>query len=144
MEDIQSPHIDWIKRYYDACLDKDIDKMMTFWDPDGRVQFANMEPIVGRDMMRTKFLEILGMFQEERHHFHGMWDLPGGRILWEDTVTFKRMDDTTVSMKSACVARVEPEQWKEQHIYVDLAPLFVASDTQASNLLDTDAAVGSP
>ena len=37
----------WIRRYYELCGAKDIDRAMEFWESKGVLRFANPEPSSG-------------------------------------------------------------------------------------------------
>lgn len=115
----------WIKRYYELCGAKDIDGAMEYWAPEGIVRFANEEPLVGREVIRSTFKELVGMWAKETHTVLDLWELPEGLVIFELGVTFLRLDGAEVSVRGATISRVDGERFVEQRTYVDMAPVFV-------------------
>lgn len=123
---------DWIKRYYALLAAKDIDAAMEYWTPEGTLRFGNAEPVVGREAIRAKFKELVGLFEQETHTLIDLWELPDGGIVYELRVTFVRLDGGEATVRGATLGRIEGERWLEQRTYVDLAPVFSAAPSAAA------------
>ncbi|MFD2416466.1 nuclear transport factor 2 family protein [Amycolatopsis pigmentata] len=121
----------WIRRYYELCGAKDIDRAMEFWAPEGVLRFANFEPVVGREAIHSVLGGIVDNWVKETHTLLNLWELPGGLVVFEMDVAFDRHDGSHVVVPGAAVCQVEGERFLEQRIYVDMSPVFAPSDATA-------------
>lgn len=117
----------WIKRYYELCGAKDIDRAMEFWAPDGVLRFANHEPVIGREAIHSVLSGIVHNWVKETHTLLNLWELPGGLVVFEMDVAFDRHDGEHVVVPGASLCQIDGERFLEQRIYVDMSPVFAPS-----------------
>ncbi|TQM43858.1 nuclear transport factor 2 family protein [Pseudonocardia cypriaca] len=122
----------WIRRYYQLCGAKDIDGAMEFWAPDGKLTFANFEPVIGRDAIHETLAQIVHNWIKETHSLHHFWLLADDLVAFEMDVAFDRHDGRHVVVPGAAVCRIDDRRFLEQRIYVDMTPVFAPSDAAAS------------
>lgn len=122
----------WIARYYELCGTKDIDGAMEYWAPHGELRFANEEPLLGRESIRTTFKGFVDVWAKETHTLTNLWELPDGVVIFELDVAFRMHDGTELGVRGAAVNRVEGERFLEQRTYVDMGPVWAAA--QASGV----------
>jgi hypothetical protein len=117
----------WIRRYYELCGAKDIDRAMEFWGPKGVLRFANHEPVIGREAIHSVLSEIVHNWVKETHTLLNLWELPGGLVAFEMDVAFDRHNGEHVVVPGAAICQVDGGRFLEQRIYVDMSPVFAPS-----------------
>lgn len=127
-----TPALPWYEQFYGAMEVKDIDAVCSMCTPDTRVQFANHEPVTGRDAVREVMLHFWGTIERMHHGFTHVQE-SGDLATLEADVTYTRLDGSSVVIKSGTVIRRQDGLIADQRIYVDLAPLFAGSDETAGD-----------
>ena len=117
--------VDLVQRYY-ASIDatKRMDEAIDFFTEDATLHFANNEPISGREGIHAAISGILDSVEEIRHDVQGVWEDEEGTVIFEVDVTYFLKDESEVALSGAVFCEMEDGHFKEQRIYVDLAPLF--------------------
>lgn len=123
----------WLHRYYELC-ETDIDGAMEFWAPEGQLRFANIEPLIGREAIRSSFKEWVSLWDTETHTIVDLWELPGGVLIFELGVAFRMHDGQEFSVRGAAITRVEDGKFLEQRIYVDLGPVWAAAQPSGAGV----------
>jgi ketosteroid isomerase-like protein len=121
----------WYEEFYGAMEAKDIDTVCGMCTEDTRVQFANHEPVTGRDAVREVMLHFWGTIGRMHHRFTHVLE-SGDHAALEADVTYTRLDGSSVVIKSGTVIRRQEGLIADQRIYVDLAPLFATSEDGAT------------
>lgn len=112
----------WYEEFFAALDAKDITVLDRLCTPDTRVQFANHEPVEGRDAVRQVMLHFWSTIGGMSHEFTNAFEV-GDQTLLESDVTYTRLDGSSVVIKAGTVVRRRDGLVADQHIYVDLAPL---------------------
>jgi ketosteroid isomerase-like protein len=121
------PKQPWYEEFYGAMEAKDIDIVCGMCTADTRVQFANHEPVTGRDAVRQVMLHFWGTIERMHHGFTHVLE-SGDQAVLEADVTYTRLDGSSVVIKSGTVIRWQDGLIADQRIYVDLAPLFAGGE----------------
>ena len=122
----------WIARYYEHCGAKEIDAAMESWAPDGELWFANEEPLIGREAIRSTFKGFVDLWAKETHTLLDLWETPGGVVIFELDLAFRMHDGTELGVRGAAVNRVTGERFLEQRTYVDMSPVWAAVQRSAA------------
>lgn len=112
----------WYEEFFGALDAKDITVLDRSCTPDTRVQFANHEPVEGRDAVREVMLHFWSTIGGMSHEFTNAFE-SGDQTLLESDVTYTRLDGSSVVIKAGTVVRRRDGLVADQRIYVDLAPL---------------------
>ena len=117
--------VDVVRRYY-ASIDttKKMDEAIHFFTEDATLHFANNEPISGREAIHAAISGILDSVEAIRHDVQGVWEDEKGTVIFEVDVTYTLKDESEVALSGAVFCDMEDGRFREQRIYVDLAPLF--------------------
>ena len=121
------PTLLWYEQFYGAMEAKDIDTVCGMCTQDTRVQFANHEPVAGREAVRAVMLHFWGTIERMHHGFTHVLESDDQAVLEAD-VTYTRLDGSSVVIKSGTVIRRQDGLIADQRIYVDLAPLFADAE----------------
>jgi ketosteroid isomerase-like protein len=125
------PALPWYEEFYGAMEAKDIDTVCGMCTEDTRVQFANHEPVTGREVVREVMLHFWGTIERMHHGFTHVLESDDQAVLEAD-VTYTRLDGSSVVLKSGTVIRRQDGLIADQRIYVDLAPLFAGAEGGAA------------
>jgi ketosteroid isomerase-like protein len=116
------PNMTWYEEFFAALDAKDISVLDRLCTPDTRVQFANHEPVQGREAVREVMLHFWSTIGGMSHEFTNAFEA-GDQTLLESDVTYTRLDGSSVVIKAGTVVRRRDGLVADQRIYVDLAPL---------------------
>lgn len=123
---------EWISRYYEHCGAKDIDAAMEYWAPEGELRFANAEPLIGREAIRSTFKGFVDAWAKETHTLLDLWELPGDVVIFELDITFRMHDGKELGVRGTAINRVEDRRFLEQRTYVDMGPVWAAAQQFAA------------
>jgi ketosteroid isomerase-like protein len=129
----------WYEEFYAAMDAKDIEAVGRMCTADTRVQFANHEPVAGREAVRDVMLQFWGTIERMQHRFTNVFEA-GDQALLEADVTYTRLDGSSVVIKAGTVIRRRDGLVADQHIYVDLTPLFQPAPGEEGAVVGGEAA----
>jgi hypothetical protein len=129
----------WIARYYELCGAKEIDGAMEYWAPEGELRFANEEPLIGREAIRSTFKGFVDMWAKETHTLLNLWELPDGIVIFELAIAFRMHDGTELGVQGAAVNRVDGGRFLQQRTYVDMSPVWAAAQAAQQAISGVDA-----
>ena len=92
--------------------------------PDVVMQFANEDPVYGRDMCRTRVASLFASVRAISHHIVARWE-HGDATIVETVVTFTLPDETEVTLPMVTIYRTGLQGLiADYRIYVDPSPLW--------------------
>ena len=122
---------DWATRVYEAVDRKDTDAYVDFLAEDVWFRFANAEPLHGREAVREALYGFFAGMQSLSHDTHHEYRVDDTVILVAD-VTYTRLDGAQVTVPAVTIYELDGEVATRCQIFVDLAPLWAPSDSDAA------------
>lgn len=111
-----------------AAIDaKDADAFVEFLTPEGRFLFGSMPAAEGRDAVREAVNGFFGTIKGLEHALHKVIQT-GDTLVTEGVVTYTRHDDTAITLPFVDVFEYDGELISEYKIYMDIGPLYAATD----------------
>ncbi len=99
------------------------ENVRAFFDPDGTFVFGNAAPVVGRAAIEAAVTNFFRVLKGLRHELHDVWQA-GDVVISRLTVTYIRLDGTTVTLPAATIWHGQRGVITDYRIYADLGPLL--------------------
>lgn len=107
-----------------ATIDaKDTAKFVSYLAPDGEFVFGNAPAAVGHDAVSAAVSGFFGMIRRSKHRLGDTWEGPDSAVC-EGTVTYTRLDGSTLTLPFVDVFHFRGEKIARYQIYMDVNPLF--------------------
>lgn len=121
-----NPEPDWIDPLFCSVDESDVDTFLSFLTDEACFRFANAPTLKGkpaiRDMLEGFFASLKGL----SHQLTDTWQ-QGDAVICHGIVTYKRHDDTTLTVPFANIFRLKGDLIDEYLIYVDASELYTGS-----------------
>lgn len=107
-----------------AAVDRqDASAFAAAFDPDGVFVFGNAAPVAGRAAIEAAVTDFFCVLAGLRHELHDVWQV-GDAVISRLTVTYIRLDGTTVALPAATIWHGQCGAIIDYRIYADLGPLL--------------------
>lgn len=93
------------------------------FDPDGVFVFGNAAPVAGPAAIEAAVSNFFRILDGLRHELHDVWEA-GDAVISRLTVTYIRLDGTTVTLPAATIWHGQYGAITDYRIYADLGPLL--------------------
>lgn len=114
----------WLSSYYKLVDAKNVNEFVRFFSRDAQLLFANNEPVVGRENIRAALGALLDSVAGIHHEIKRQWESSAGVLIYEVKVTYTRKEGHAVVIPGAVFCSVRDGLFTEQHIYMDLTPVY--------------------
>jgi ketosteroid isomerase-like protein len=99
------------------------DKFVTHLTPDGRFQFGNGEPTIGRQATRDSVAGFFSSINGLRHQVIGIFQQENV-ITVELSIDYTRKDGKVVTLPCANIFRMEGPLVRDYRVFMDVTPIF--------------------
>jgi ketosteroid isomerase-like protein len=103
----------------------DPDRYARHLSDDVVLRFGNGEPVVGRPAVRDAWAAFCAELHGVSHDLVECWEA-GPATIVEARVTYRRADDSTVTVPVVTIYRTSGDLIDDYRIFIDLAPLFAS------------------
>jgi ketosteroid isomerase-like protein len=112
------------RRVFDAVDTLDSSALTELFAHDGSLVFANGEPLVGRDAIRTGIDAFYSTIKGLRHRIANAWHLKDTTIV-EARVTYDRLDGDSVTIPVVSIWHRRDDGLIDHYrVYFDVTPLY--------------------
>jgi limonene-1,2-epoxide hydrolase len=112
-----------VNEVFKAIDVRDVDRFLTFLDPDARFRFASAPTVTGHDAIAvavTGFFETIAGLQHELTNIVSS----GSMLVCEGDVTYTRLAGSNVTLPFVNIFEFDDGLICDYRIYVDVAPLY--------------------
>ncbi|MCC7327681.1 MAG: nuclear transport factor 2 family protein [Burkholderiales bacterium] len=113
----------WMSALLAAVDARDTPRFLPFLTEDAAFRFANHPPATGRAEVGAAVSAFLGSIREVRHEIDHAW-APAGHAICQGTVTYTRVDGSTLTVPFANVFAMRDGRIRDYRIYVDASALY--------------------
>jgi ketosteroid isomerase-like protein len=117
------PDRNWWNELLASIDAKDTRKFIAYLAPDGEFVFGNAPAAVGHAAVSAAVSGFFGMIARSEHRLLTTWEGPDSAAC-EGTVTYTRLDGSTVTLPFVDVFHFRGSQIARYQIYMDVNPLF--------------------
>ncbi len=123
LEDKEKTMRDHVTEMFADIDSMDADKFVSHLTPDGRFQFGNAEPGVGRAAIRDGVAGFFSTINGLRHTITGYWQ-QGNVVIVELVVEYTRKDGKVVTLPCANIFRLDGLLVGDYRIFMDVSPIY--------------------
>lgn len=113
----------WYEEMFDHIDNKRMDEFLAFVTDDITLTFGNQPSATGKDQVRAALTAFWQTIEGLKHHFVNVFE-SSGHFIFEETVSYTRMDRHTVTVPCVTVIKFDGERARDWRIYTDLTPVF--------------------
>ena len=107
-----------------AAIDAlDAERFVALLHPQAVVQFGNSPPVQGRESIRETVAGFFGSIAAVKHQLADAWQPPGA-LICHGSVTYTRLDGSTLTVPFANVLGLEDNRARDYRIYADISALY--------------------
>ena len=117
------PTLNWWNELLASIDAKDTRTFVSYLAPDGEFVFGNAPAAVGHAAVSAAVSGFFGMIARSEHRLLTTWEGPDSAAC-EGTVTYTRLDGSTVTLPFVDVFHFRGSQIARYQIYMDVNPLF--------------------
>ena len=112
-----------VNQLFKAIDVRDVDRFLTFLDPNARFRFGSAPAVKGHDAIA---LAVTGFFETIAGLQHDLTATvsSGATLVCEGDVTYTRLDGSNVTLPFANVFKFDNDLISDYRIYIDIAPLY--------------------
>lgn len=114
---------DWVKPLFETIDRKDAEGFVTFLTDDVRFRFGNGPIAKGREAVQESVETFFESINGLHHDIIDVWEV-GDTVITELEVTYRRLDDETVTIPAVNLLHTEGDLIADYRIFIDLAPLY--------------------
>ena len=123
LEDKEKTMRDHVTEMFADIDSMDADKFVSYLTPNGRFQFGNAEPGVGRVAIRDGVAGFFSTINGLRHTITGYWQ-QGNVVIVELAVEYTRKDGKVVTLPCANIFRMDGLLVRDYRIFMDVSPIY--------------------
>lgn len=123
LEDKEKTMLEPVTEMFASIDAMDADKFASYLTPDGRFQFGNAEPCVGRAATRDGVAAFFSSINGLRHTITGYWQ-QGDVVIVELSIDYTRKDGKVVTLPCANIFRMDGVLVRDYRIFMDVAPIY--------------------
>lgn len=112
--------LDQLSLYLDS---KNTDRILEFLTDDCLLQAGNSEIVKGKEGIKQIFDSFFPNVKNIEHDLTDSFE-NGNSVVYRGTVTYTRLDDSTLTVPVCDVFKMEDNLIKEYYIYIDWSELF--------------------
>lgn len=113
----------WLEQIAQTIDSKDAEGFANYMTENGVFRFGSQPHVEGRENIKNYVAEFFNMINSCSHSINRFWK-DNGTVIWQGTVTYKRLDDKMVDVEFVNVFNLEDNLIKDYLIYIDNSPLF--------------------
>lgn len=117
----------WAKQFFAAVDSRQPDVIVSFMQPDVRLQMANSPALVGIPAIHESFTQAAQRFAAIQHDLQGIWQGSwdkGDVVSAEAIVTYTFADGRTVTLPCTSTLRLQDGKIADYRIFIDPSPAF--------------------
>lgn len=116
---------DRLERLFAAIDGQDTDTFLSFLTGDAEFRFGSSPELRGHDAIRQGVDGFFASIAGSTHKLQNVLN-QGAMLVCEGQVTYRRRDDSRITLPFANVFELEGERISHYRIYVDISPLYAA------------------
>ncbi|MCU0550524.1 MAG: nuclear transport factor 2 family protein [Leptolyngbya sp. Prado105] len=123
----ESDTVTWAKKFFAAVDSRQPDAIVTFMQPDIRLQMGNAPALVGIPAVHAAFSQAAQRFVAIQHSIQGIWQgtwEKGDVVSVEAIVTYTFPDSRIVKLPCTSTLRLQDEKIADYRIFIDPTPAF--------------------
>ena len=117
----------WAKQFFAAVDSRQPDMIVSFMQPNVRLQMANAPALVGIPAIHKSFMQAAQRFAAIQHDlqgiWHGTWE-QGEVVSAEALVTYTFPTGKTVTLPCTSTLRLQDGKIADYRIFIDPSPAF--------------------
>jgi limonene-1,2-epoxide hydrolase len=113
----------WTIELFRSIDAKDTRRFVAFLTEDAQFRFGNAPPAIGASAITAMLDGFFASIKGLRHEVRKTWTVPD-HVLCEGTVTYTRLDGTTLSVPFVDIFAMQGRLIKDYLIYLDASQLY--------------------
>lgn len=101
----------------------DADRFAELFTEDGSLYFSNNPVVTGKVEIRSTIAYVFTTFKDIDHTIEMSWQ-EGDYTICRMSITYKKMDDTHVTLPCVTIFKQRDQLIDEYQIYMDISPVY--------------------